>query len=287
MCPVCGELGRTRFKFEGNHIAIYGCKACGAEYAHPQPSDETLASIYSRDYFIGSEDERAANRVTELKGATAKLYLDAIARRTRPVGPRLLDVGCGSGDFLIEAQTRGFDVEGLEYSEHSTDVANARLSYKAVQTGSLETIRLPASSYHVITAFDVLEHVRNPAYALECLHSAMTPGGVLVIVTPSLDSWSRRLLGRYWMEYKTEHLTYFGRKSLSRLLERIGFTAIEFISNYKILSLDYIGQHFQRFPTPLVSPVVRFVLAILPAKLAHRKIRIIASGTMAFARKSA
>ncbi len=285
LCPVCGELGHTKFAFRRNGDAIYCCHSCGVEFVHPQPSDETLAAIYSENYFLGSEDERAAKRVAELKRATAALYMDAIMARVKRIQPRLLEIGCGSGDFLMEAQSRGFEVQGLEYSEHATEVANARLSRPGVRAGSLETVQLPANSYDVIVAFDVLEHVRNPTYTLECLHSALTPGGVVAIVTPSLDSWSRRVLGRYWMEYKTEHLVYFGRRSLTRLLEKTGFSEIDFASNYKVLSLDYVRRHFDRFRVPVISSLLRATLTVLPSKLVHRKIRIVASGTMAFATK--
>ena len=284
-CPICEELGGTEFKFQRNGNAIYDCPSCGVQFVHPQPSDQTLASIYSENYFLGSEDERATARVVELKRATATLYMDMIVPRLRNVQRRLLEIGCGSGDFLMEAQSRGFDVEGLEYSEHATEVANARLSRPAVRTGSLETVQLVANRYDVIVAFDVVEHVRDPIYTLERLYSALLPGGVVAIVTPSLDSWSRRVLGKYWMEYKTEHLTYFGLKSLRRLLEKTGFAEIEFTSNYKILSLDYIGRHFDRFRVPIVSGVLRRILNVLPSGLLHRKLKVVASGTMAFAAK--
>ncbi len=285
-CPVCGQPTRTEFVFQRNGNAIYSCHNCGVEFMHPQPSDATLASIYSESYFLGSEDERAGSRVAELKRATAALYVDAIVRHMKTVQPRLLEIGCGSGDFLMEAQSRGFEVEGLEYSEHATEVANERLGRRAVRTGSLETARLPANTYNVVVAFDVIEHVRNPKHTLECMHSALDRGGVVAIVTPSLDSWSRRVLGRYWMEYKTEHLVYFDRQSLRRLLEETGFTEIEFTSNYKILSLDYIGRHCDRFPVPVISWFVRAILNVLPSRLAHRRVKIVASGTMAFATKS-
>ena len=267
-------------------MGIHGCRVCGVEFAHPQPSDELLAAIYSHDYFLGSEDAAAAERVAELKRATARLYLDAILPHVKTRGARLLEIGCGAGEFLLEAQGRGFHVEGVEYSKHSSEVANTRLSRNAVRVGSLETADLPPSSYDIIAGFDVLEHFRNPAQALECAYSALASGGLLVLVTPSLDSWSRRLLGRYWMEYKTEHLTYFNTKSLVRLLEQTGFKGIEFLPNYKVLSPDYIVRHFDKFPVPTVTPVVRFIYGMLPSKVAHQKVRIVASGKLAIARKA-
>jgi SAM-dependent methyltransferase len=246
-----------------------------------------LASIYTDNYFLGSEDEEAKSAVAALKSATARLYLRSIRALVSTPSPRLLEVGCGSGDFLVEAQSNGFEVEGLEYSPHAVATANARLSREAVQVGSLDTAHLPADAYDVAAAFDVIEHLRDPVSSIRSIYSSLRPNGILAIATPSLDSWSRRLLGSYWMEYKPEHLTYFGRRSLRRFLQDLGFTSIEFAPNYKVLSLDYISRHFGRFPVPLVGPVLQFARSVTPAKLAHRPLEIVASGTLAFGRKRA
>lgn len=272
--------------FERHESSIYRCARCAVEFSSPQPTDARLAEIYSSEYFLGSEGPEAARRVTELKRATAGLYLDIIRPLVKAASPKLLEIGCGSGDFLCEAQSRGFEVEGLEYSPHAAAVANARLSRDVVRTGSLEEIALPSNAYDVAAAFDVIEHVRNPGYFLRRLHAALAPGGAVIIVTPSLDSWSRRLLGRYWMEYKTEHLTYFSRKALRHMLEQSGFSDVKFVSNYKVLSIDYVYRHFEKFTVPLLTPVVRLVRRVLPEGIAHRRLKIVASGTMALARKS-
>jgi SAM-dependent methyltransferase len=221
-----------------------------------------------------------------LKRATAKLYLDAIAPFVQAVRPRLLEIGCGSGDFLLEAQSRGFEVEGLEYSEHAATNANTRLGRSAVRVGLPEKNNLPANEYDVIGAFDVIEHLRDPKQSLAYLHAALKSGGLLAIVTPSLNSWSRHVLGRYWMEYKTEHLTYFSRNSLTQLFQAIGFDAVQFFPNYKVLSFDYVSSHFDRFPVPIATQLVRLLRRALPENLAHRPMRIVASGITALAQKN-
>ncbi|MBV9154763.1 MAG: class I SAM-dependent methyltransferase [Acidobacteriaceae bacterium] len=251
----------------------------------PQPSDETLASIYNSGYFFGNGDAEASQQVALSKRATARLYLQIIAGLVKGTRPRLLEIGCGTGDFLVEARSRGFEVAGIEYSREAAEVANANLQADAVRSGSIDSVKLSTNAYDVIAMFDVIEHLRNPAFSLKCLNAALKPGGTAVVVTPCLDAWSRRLLGRFWMEYKTEHLTYFSRKSLALLFESSGFDMIRFVPNYKILSLDYIARHFERFPVPFVSPLVRGIRTLVPSRLAHMKIKIVASGTMAIARK--
>ncbi|HEY3940570.1 MAG TPA: methyltransferase domain-containing protein, partial [Bryobacteraceae bacterium] len=165
-CPVCGPRGRTVLAFRQTGRSIHRCKECGVEFQYPQPSDAMLASIYTNDYFLGSEDEDARSAMEALKSATARLYLQWIKALVNAPAPRLLEIGCGSGDFLVEAQSNGFEVEGLEYSPHAVSTANARLSREAVRVGSLETSHLPASAYDVAAAFDVIEHLRDPVSSI-------------------------------------------------------------------------------------------------------------------------
>jgi SAM-dependent methyltransferase len=283
-CPVCAGPG-TRFSFARNGVSVFSCQSCGLEFQFPQPSDERLAAIYSSEYFLGSKDRRSLENQQELKRATARLYLNVLARFMRTTNPRLLEIGCGHGDFLIEAQLRGFDVEGLEYSEHAAAEANTRLGRAAVRVGSPEENCLPLSNYDVIGAFDVIEHLRDPKQALAYMRMALKPEGIIAIVTPSLDSWSRSLLGRYWMEYKAEHLTYFSRRALMSVFDEAGFADIRFISNYKTLNLEYVAAHFERFPVPIATPIVRMLKRILPSRLVHKPVDVVASGVMAVARK--
>jgi len=284
-CPLCRENDKITFAFNRNGHSVYSCKRCALEFLFPQPTDETLYAIYSDTYFLGQKNDQTIQQRELLKRATARLYLDAIVPLVRVDKPQLLEIGCGSGDFLIEAQSRGFKVEGLEYSEHAAGEANARLGIAAVRVGSPEKGTLPTDAYDVIGAFDVIEHLRSPAAALKHLSAALRPQGLIALATPSLNSWSRRLLGRHWMEYKTEHLTYFSRKSITSLLDNSGLEVIQLSPNYKALSFDYISAHFARFPVPMISPLVRLLRNVLPAGVAYRPIKVLASGILALARK--
>jgi 2-polyprenyl-3-methyl-5-hydroxy-6-metoxy-1,4-benzoquinol methylase len=283
-CPICGA-SRPRYSFSKDSYPVYFCAGCGCEFLEPQPDDAELAEIYDAEYFLGDHDEASDQRVAALKSASAALYLDRLATVLNGTGKRLLEIGCGTGDFLLAAQSRSLEVNGVEFSPVSVVTANRRLGAELVQQGTIENASFPRQHFDVIAACDVIEHTRSPKEFLARAYSLLRPGGVIFLVTPSLDSLSRKLLGNRWMEYKVEHLFYFGQKSLARLLIDAGFEPPAFAPNRKALSLDYVYRHFERFPVPVITPLLGLVRRCATEGLAQRQWVVPASGVFATAKK--
>ncbi len=286
VCPICKQ-NKTATSFPFKHYQVFICKNCGFRWLDPQPTDAELSQIYSDQYFLDEGDAEITEIVHRLKRATASLYLEQLVMGVPTSQPRgsLLEIGCGMGDFLLEAQSKGFNVSGLEVTDHLVELANRRLGLSSVQKGYLESSTFNKESFDVIANFDVIEHVRDPVDFMLNVNKLLKKSGKVYIVTPSLDSWSAKLLGRNWMEYKVEHLSYFNRMAISLLLEKTGFHNIKFHANYKVLNFDYINRHFVRFPVTGISPLVNLVRKTTPAKLAYMPIKVIASGMAVVAEK--
>lgn len=263
------------------------CRECRLEFLDPQPDDSELAAIYSDGYFLGEQNAEAAGRRSEMKSANGVLCIDALSRLIQPKDTDLLEIGCGQGELLLEARNRGFRVSGIEVSAHAAEAANRRLGAQAVRIGALDTVPLPVGRFGAVVAADVIEHVRDPKSFLMRIWELLVPGGVALVITPSLDSWTRRLLARHWIEYKVEHLFYFSAASIRRLLEQCGFSEILISPNRKVLTIDYLSSHFDRFRVPVLSPLVGLLRRAVPDRAAHRHLLIPASGLMAIARKPA
>jgi hypothetical protein len=88
------------------------------------------------------------------------------------------------------------------------------------------------------------------------------------------------------MEYKDEHLFFFSNKSLTKILENNGFSRVALKPGLKVLTLEYVAQHFDKFPVPGFSPLVKGCVGLLPRSVARRPIRIVASGVIAMATAS-
>ena len=286
-CVVCRN-SRLHYLFSVAGYRIVRCDDCGLLLSNPQPSDDELARIYTSDYFLRGRSETSPEAVEHLKSRTASHYLDLIERYRGESGGRLLEVGSGEGDFLASAIARGFRVTGVEVSEHACAVASKKLaSHSPIEIICGEITDIPGSgTYDLCVLSDVIEHVRNPRHLLELVHELLRPGGTIFIATPSLDSWSARLLKNRWMEFKPEHLFYFDSATLQTLLIDCGYRHIIEQPGIKALNLDYIAGHFARYKVRGLSPLAELLCRLTPAKLRHKPFQVVASGMVQLARKA-
>jgi 2-polyprenyl-3-methyl-5-hydroxy-6-metoxy-1,4-benzoquinol methylase len=140
----------------------------------------------------------------------------------------ILDLGCATGFFLDEAKKRGFRVNGVELSAFAASYANTKLKI-SVKNSDILSASFKPKSFDVITMWDVIEHIPNPQETLKKIYSWLKDDGVLVFATPDVGSIPARLTGYRWIGYKLsdEHLSYFSLETLTKLLEKAGFTIQE------------------------------------------------------------
>lgn len=262
------------------------CTACGLQFTNPQPSDAELTAIYGPDYVLAADDTPAHAVITRAKRATADHYLDLLAAAGGPARGHLLEIGCGAGNFLHQAVQRGWTVTGVEYSPFACARARQTLGgVGRVLQGEIDVVASEAGAFEVVVLCDVIEHVRRPADFLRAVLAALRPGGLLLVVTPSTASWSARIMGRRWMELKPEHLYYFSPATLTRQLTQAGFDNIALHRGTKLLSLDFVAAHFEKYPVAGIRATLRGLRAILPAAWCERPVPVVASGIIALAKK--
>ena len=285
VCPIC-ESRHLYYAFSHQGYRVVRCAVCRLLLLNPQPSDAELTAIYSAEYALGEDTAEGRARVSEMKAATARHYLHEIERYRGPSRGRLLEVGCGQGDFLVEAQQAGYEVHGLEISPWAVARAAERLGSGKVLEGGLETAALDGGRFDVCVLSDVVEHLRDPRSSLSIVRSLLAPGGTLFVATPSLGSWSARLLDQNWMEFKPEHLTYFDGQTIQNLLFRTGFCEVIVQPGWKALNLDYVADHCRRFPVPVLTSVICTMARMAPRRLREANFKVLASGMTAIARST-
>jgi 2-polyprenyl-3-methyl-5-hydroxy-6-metoxy-1,4-benzoquinol methylase len=226
-CLACGCSSAQTPRGTRDEYRIFRCPACGLEYTDPMRSgrcDERVTRLY----------EARAGMVGQCLGWYHERFL---ALGLRP--GRLLDLGCGTGDFVAAARRSGFDAEGID-----TDAAalNAgRRHHGAIplhEAAAEDFLQQDATRYDVITFFEVLEHVEDPPGFLRAVRRRLAPDGSIAFSVPNNDS---PLLGVYRLltgaiDVPPHHLTRWSRKALTVLLARGGFRVQALVPLHPALS---------------------------------------------------
>lgn len=238
------------------------CARCWCAYLDPRPDRETIGQAYGSYYthVTGAGKERLDTRsgpLRTLQTALANGYLnhrfgtqrypasgwgrvaaamlprkreqlDAQFRflpRAKP-GQRLLDVGCGNGDFLELAVEMGWEVVGLEPDPLAVVAARAR-GFNVIE-GQIETVVGMALRFDAITVSHVIEHVHDPAAFLASANTLLPQGGALYVDTPNILSVGAEAFGPSWRGLEPpRHLVIFNLPALRELLDKVGFGRVE------------------------------------------------------------
>jgi SAM-dependent methyltransferase len=141
-----------------------------------------------------------------------------------PDGGTLLDVGCGSGDFLAVMQSApGWRVVGIEPDQQAAEYARRERGLD-VRQGQLPQPEIDGAQFDIITLWHVLEHTPAPQATLAEVRRLLKRNGRLIVAVPAGDSWEARAFGRNWAGYDVpRHMVTFTRPSLERLLKGAGF----------------------------------------------------------------
>lgn len=258
-CLKYGAIPDRRAR-TSNTWDYYECFGCGVLYLDPRPIPETIRRAYESYYTHSVLEERPRRhrldtlalgiRNDYLKGKFGHLnsptlaggrwlmYLlppwlrlewDYMARHLPQPSPeknRLLDVGCGNGDFMARAKTAGWEVTGVDFDPKA--VATSRSRGLNTLQGDLASQGFPPESFDVVTLSNVIEHVHDPHGLIREISKILRPRGRLWVATPNTASLVHRHFRKSWLDLEPpEHLILFHRGSLKRLLQEEGFAVIK------------------------------------------------------------
>ncbi len=250
VCPICQAPPPPVVlynKKEGG-IKFLSCPGCSLHYASPRFDEPSLLQIYENESFTDfsryqtwSYQQWAQSRnrsfiVSQLKSRLVLSYTGA--------GGKVLDVGCATGEFCLEASKQGLACEGIDISKKMSDIARQTLG---VPANCLDIADFnPPYLFDALVLWDVLEHVYDPTLILKHCHRLLKKGGHLFAQVPNVDGISNRFkdlrcrLGLSHKDYAhfgfPYHLYFFGKESLGKLLAKADLQAVHFESwshNYK------------------------------------------------------
>ena len=199
-------------------FSIYIDKKSQLLITTPRPSVHDLSRYYDSDEYISHSDSKKSfiDKVYQIvRNYTTKQKVKLI-NSFSATNKSVLDIGSGTGDFLLACKQNGWSIDGVE----PNNKANKETRSKTVTEISKDISELENKQYDVITMWHVLEHVPNLNEYIFILKKILKPDGVLVVAVPNHKSYDASYYKEFWAAYDVpRHLWHFSRLSIDKLFQ--------------------------------------------------------------------
>ena len=245
-CPLCKNTEKEFFvraydrmvprKENFNYVR---CGSCSLVYLDPIP--DNMEKYYPDNYspYSISPKKKKKSAITRLAiryhfsvdkpegGVLIRFLFSQLShlvmkRALSPFGKnRLLDIGCGAGNFLYRHQQLGWHVQGIDFSQKACETCQQQ--GLKVHHGDVFSADYDSNSFDVITLRQVIEHVPEPVRALRRAAEFLAPNGKILLSTPNVESLGILFFGNCWYPLEApRHLVLFSPKTIRRLAEMAG-----------------------------------------------------------------
>ena len=234
-CPVCGQNAIADkfvvkdYTVSGEEYMLQHCTACSFVFTQDVPSQEEIGTYYaSQNYISHSNTQKGIvnnlyHKVRKITLASKRKLVENITGITKG---NHLDVGCGTGAFLNEMKTAGWNITGLEPDD--TARKNAQELFNIQPQASHELFNLSVENYDAITMWHVLEHVHQLHEYVAQLKILLKPKGKLFIAVPNYTAYDADHYQRFWAAYDVpRHLYHFSPDSMRVLMEKHGLQVLQ------------------------------------------------------------
>ena len=234
VCPICDSknhqtwrIVRDRFEtIPDQEFTIVHCCDCGFRFLNPRPDSDSIRMFYESegyDPFLSTKSkfslsDQVYKMVRRFSLWRKRLLLEDFIR-----SGRLLDVGCGTGEFLLYMKQFQWHIAGVEKAENAREYV---ASHGIHISPDLEDA--PQGPFDAITLWHVIEHLHDLNSAVQKLRDLLKSGGYLVLAMPNVDSYDAKKYQTNWVALDTpRHLYHFTQKDTIKLVERDGLRLID------------------------------------------------------------
>ena len=229
-CPACHSssirqvLTCKDYTVSGELFDVWECKSCSLRFTQDVPTEEKIGPFYQADEYISHSNTNKGliNRLYQwVRNYTIAKKVELIKKQSCKATGSLLDVGCGTGEFLAGMKSAGWNVQGLEPDEGARAQAS---DITGTIIGEPEELFSLEESYDVISMWHVLEHVHRLHEYLDQYQKLLTKDGVLLIAVPNYTSTDASHYQEHWAAYDVpRHLYHFSPASIDSLMKQHGF----------------------------------------------------------------
>ena len=225
-CPICNSSEINSFLVCKDHTVsretfiIVQCVSCGFKFTNPRPEENKLGDYYkSEDYVSHSNTKKGFINSTYqmVRKYTLLKKLQLISKYFKT--GNILDIGCGTGEFLNTCKQAKWNTIGIEPSADARKMAVESFGLDVRDEG--EIYNLESESFDVITMWHVLEHVPKLNERIEDLKRLIKPNGIIIIAVPNCNSLDAQIYKENWAAYDVpRHLYHFTPKDIESVFKK-------------------------------------------------------------------
>ena len=223
LCPICKgksfghHLKALDHNLSGDYFSISQCNNCGYRFTNPRPKEKTIGSYYKSDNYVSHNSSKRGiiNKIYHVVRAYQfrKKHKEILSLKKTKENV-LLDIGCGTGDFINYMKRKGWNVAGVEADQKARELAKKKVDMEVYSSVSDEKL----SKYDVITMWHVLEHIYDLDYFFKKTKLLLKENGVLVIAVPNSNSYDASYYGKDWYAYDPPiHVSHFRKKDIENI----------------------------------------------------------------------
>ena len=223
----------------------------------PQPKDDKLLDYYKSEDYISHTNtkrnlfEKAYHFVRQIALKRKLKLINSFQTQEK----HLLDIGCGTGDFLETAKNNGWQITGIEPSDNAREIANKKTNNSVYKIEQL--LKLEPNSFDVISLWHVLEHLPNLDEHIKIFKRLLKPNGRLVIAVPNYKSFDALYYKSFWAAFDVpRHLWHFSKTGIQKLFAQENFD-VEKIEPMKFDAF-YVCLLSEKYKSGFMNPIKAF-----------------------------
>ncbi len=219
-CPLCKERD-DKILFNKESFDVVKCKRCSLVYVNPRLTVKESQRLYNAEVISPSVYYKETKEEDYITFQKRLQIIEKYAEKGK-----ILDIGCNIGTFLEVAKESGWKTYGIDINEG----VKKECLKKGIKffKGTVAKVKFQKNFFDAVIMNDLIEHVHNPQELLQQVKRVVKPQGIIFIVTPDVGSYAAKVLKKRWPHFKpNEHLIYFSRKTLRKVLESEGFVIKE------------------------------------------------------------
>lgn len=272
-CPWCNsEKTQTYIWVKDEFLTkeefqIQECLNCGLLFTEPRPPKDKIGDYYKSEEYYSHQENK--------KGFIPKLYESIkainlknkykIATNGKSAG-KLLDIGCGVGDFIHTAEEQGWQCTGVEPSQDAKAIAKKRIKAEILSSEDLEQI--PNETFDVITMWHVLEHVDDLKWQMAQLQRLIKKGGRIVIALPNYKSYDATFYKEKWAAYDVpRHLNHFNKDTLVKIFKTNDLNLVKTDKlKWDAYYISFMSEQYKHHTLPLTKGAIRGLISNCKAR---------------------